>query len=50
MCRYMYNFTEDVGERLLQDWTSLLKLLGPVLELAKYQQGTGLGGCGCYVI
>lgn len=43
MCRYLYNFNEDVGERLSQDWTSLLKLLGPVLELAKYQQGITLG-------
>jgi len=39
MCRYSYDFSEDVGERLCQDWSSLLKLLGPVLELAKYQQG-----------
>ena len=49
MCRYLYNFSEDIGERLGQDWTSLLKLLGPVLELAKYQQGIVLGDCSCYV-
>ena len=45
MCRYEYEFSEDVGERLCQDWISLLKLLGPVLELAKYQQGKGVGVC-----
>jgi len=39
VCHYHYQFGDDVGEKLLHDWSSLLKLLGPVLELANYETG-----------